>query len=264
MAGTTNQLVAWCEAALQERRIFDAREYDAVVATGEQVTAGLLAIALQDLDINARSWQGWQLPILTSRRARLGAHPRHQRRRTDPAFQGAQGGRGDRRLPGRAQGHRPHHHARPRRLGHLGGRDRRRDPRRPLRHLYRRRRRLHHRSARRAARPAAGQGRVRGNAGARLARRQGDAGPLGRARHGAQCAHFRALELRPAGGHRPARQSARHADLRRGGDHGAANRHRHRLLARRGANLDPPGPGQAGRRRRHFRAARREPISMST
>ena len=66
MAGVTNQLVAWCEAALKERRIFDAREYDAVVATGEQVTAGLMAIALQDLDINARSWQGWQLPISTS------------------------------------------------------------------------------------------------------------------------------------------------------------------------------------------------------
>jgi aspartate kinase len=66
MAGTTNQLVAWCEAALKARRIFDAREYDAVVATGEQVTAGLLAITLQDMDINARSWMGWQLPILTS------------------------------------------------------------------------------------------------------------------------------------------------------------------------------------------------------
>ena len=66
MAGTTNQLVTWCEEALKERHIFDAREYDAVVATGEQVTAGLLAITLQDLDINARSWQGWQLPILTS------------------------------------------------------------------------------------------------------------------------------------------------------------------------------------------------------
>jgi aspartate kinase len=65
MAGATNQLVAWCEAA-QERRIFDAREYDAVVATGEQVSAGLMAIALQDFDINARSWQGWQLPIQTS------------------------------------------------------------------------------------------------------------------------------------------------------------------------------------------------------
>src|ERR1700761_7065208 len=60
MSGVTNQLVGWCEAALKERRIFDAREYDAVVATGEQVTAGLLAITLQDLNINARSWQGWQ------------------------------------------------------------------------------------------------------------------------------------------------------------------------------------------------------------
>jgi len=66
MSGVTNQLVAWCEAALKERRIFDAREYDAVVATGEQVTAGLFAITLQDLDINARSWQGWQLPVSTS------------------------------------------------------------------------------------------------------------------------------------------------------------------------------------------------------
>ena len=66
MAGTTNQLVGWCEAALKTRQIFDAREYDAVVATGEQITSGLLAIALQDMDINARSWQGWQLPILTS------------------------------------------------------------------------------------------------------------------------------------------------------------------------------------------------------
>ena len=66
MAGVTNQLVAWCEAALKEPHVFDAREYDAVVATGEQVTAGLMAIALQDFDINARSWQGWQLPIATS------------------------------------------------------------------------------------------------------------------------------------------------------------------------------------------------------
>jgi aspartate kinase len=66
MSGTTNQLVGWCEAALKSRQIFDAREYDAVVATGEQITSGLLAVTLQDMDINARSWQGWQLPILTS------------------------------------------------------------------------------------------------------------------------------------------------------------------------------------------------------
>jgi aspartate kinase len=66
MAGVTDQLVAWCRAASKERHVFDAREYDAVVATGEEVTAGLLAVTLQDLDVNARSWQGWQLPILTS------------------------------------------------------------------------------------------------------------------------------------------------------------------------------------------------------
>ena len=66
MAGTTNQLVGWCEAALKQRPVYDAREYDAVVATGEQVTAGLMAIVLQDMDVNARSWQGWQLPIQTS------------------------------------------------------------------------------------------------------------------------------------------------------------------------------------------------------
>ena len=66
MAGTTDHLVKLCEAAAAERHLLELRDYDAVVASGEQVTAGLLAITLQDLDINARSWQGWQLPILTS------------------------------------------------------------------------------------------------------------------------------------------------------------------------------------------------------
>ena len=66
MAGVTNQLVAWCrEAAI----LHDAREYDAVVATGEEVSAGLLAIVLEGMGVNARSWRGWQLPILTD-----GAH----------------------------------------------------------------------------------------------------------------------------------------------------------------------------------------------
>jgi aspartate kinase len=62
MAGTTNQLVGWCQALAP---LHDAREYDAVVATGEQVTAGLLAIALQEIGVEARSWQGWQIPIRT-------------------------------------------------------------------------------------------------------------------------------------------------------------------------------------------------------
>lgn len=63
MAGATNQLVAWCKEAAE---LHDAREYDAVVATGEQVTAGLLAIVLQSMGLNARSWTGWQVPIKTS------------------------------------------------------------------------------------------------------------------------------------------------------------------------------------------------------
>jgi aspartate kinase len=63
MAGATDQLVAWCRDAAA---LHDAREYDAVVSSGEQVTAGLLAIVLEGMGVNARSWQGWQLPILTS------------------------------------------------------------------------------------------------------------------------------------------------------------------------------------------------------
>ncbi len=64
MSGATNQLVAWVHEA---SKTFDPREYDAVVATGEQVTAGLLAIVLQDMGLKARSWSGWQIPIKTSK-----------------------------------------------------------------------------------------------------------------------------------------------------------------------------------------------------
>src|SRR5512145_1236306 len=60
MAGATNQLVAWTNEAA---RLHDAREYDVVVASGEQVTIGLLAIALQEIGVNARSWLGWQIPV---------------------------------------------------------------------------------------------------------------------------------------------------------------------------------------------------------
>ncbi|HBC09068.1 MAG TPA: aspartate kinase, partial [Rhodospirillaceae bacterium] len=63
MAGVTNQLVGYVDDI---SKLYDAREYDAVVASGEQVTSGLLALALQDIGIPARSWQGWQIPIHTS------------------------------------------------------------------------------------------------------------------------------------------------------------------------------------------------------
>ncbi|MCD2175738.1 aspartate kinase [Rhizobium sp. C4] len=69
MSGKTNELVAWVQNMPKvtgaKSPFYDAREYDAVVASGEQVTAGLLAIALQSMDIDARSWQGWQIPIKT-------------------------------------------------------------------------------------------------------------------------------------------------------------------------------------------------------
>ncbi len=62
MAGATNQLVDWVRDI---SRFHDAREYDAVVASGEQVTSGLMALALQEIGVSARSWQGWQVPIVT-------------------------------------------------------------------------------------------------------------------------------------------------------------------------------------------------------
>lgn len=65
MSGVTNQLVAWVKDAA-DQRFYDSKEYDAVVATGEQVTAGLLAIALQAMGLKSRSWTGWQIPIETS------------------------------------------------------------------------------------------------------------------------------------------------------------------------------------------------------
>ena len=62
MAGKTNELVGWTR---ETAALHDVREYDTVVASGEQVTTGLLAIALQEIGVSARSWQGWQIPIST-------------------------------------------------------------------------------------------------------------------------------------------------------------------------------------------------------
>jgi aspartate kinase len=69
MAGKTNELVGWVNQMPQvtgaNAPIFDAREYDSIVASGEQVTSGLLAIALQSMGVDARSWLGWQIPVKT-------------------------------------------------------------------------------------------------------------------------------------------------------------------------------------------------------
>ena len=63
MSGKTNELVGWVEST---SKLYDAREYDAVTSSGENVTAGLMALRLQEMDVPARSWQGWQVPINTT------------------------------------------------------------------------------------------------------------------------------------------------------------------------------------------------------
>jgi aspartate kinase len=63
MSGKTNELVGWVNKTSD---FYDAREYDAVVSSGENVTAGLMALRLQEMGISARSWQGWQVPINTT------------------------------------------------------------------------------------------------------------------------------------------------------------------------------------------------------
>ena len=63
MSGKTNELVGWVG---ETSPLYDAREYDAVVSSGENVTAGLMALTLQEMDVPARSWQGWQVPLLTT------------------------------------------------------------------------------------------------------------------------------------------------------------------------------------------------------
>tara|TARA_R110002072_G_scaffold10544_14_gene49055 strand:+ start:2588 stop:3826 length:1239 start_codon:yes stop_codon:yes gene_type:complete len=63
MSGKTNELVGWVN---ETSPMYDAREYDAVVSSGENVTAGLMALTLQQMDVPARSWQGWQVPVQTT------------------------------------------------------------------------------------------------------------------------------------------------------------------------------------------------------
>lgn len=63
MSGKTNEMVGWVN---ETSPLYDAREYDAVVSSGENVTAGLMALRLQEMDIPARSWQGWQVPVKTT------------------------------------------------------------------------------------------------------------------------------------------------------------------------------------------------------
>ena len=78
MAGKTDELVGWCKEAGSH---FDNPEYDAIVASGELVTAGLLALVLKDMGLEARSWQGWQIPMMTDDAHGAARISRHRRQR---------------------------------------------------------------------------------------------------------------------------------------------------------------------------------------
>ena len=99
MAGVTNQLVGWCQALSP---LHDAREYDAVVSTGEQVTSGLLSIALQTSGVRRAKLVRLASPPPHRRRPRQGPHRRHQGRGTDRPHGKRPSARG-----GRLPGHRP-------------------------------------------------------------------------------------------------------------------------------------------------------------
>ena len=151
MAGATNQLVDWTR---QVNPLHDAREYDAVVASGEQVTAGLMALALQTLGVNARSWLGWQVPIRTD-----GVHGKARIEAIDTAEIERGFAEGQVAVVAGFQGLgtvRTRHDPGPRRLRHLGGGARGGAEGRSLRYLHRCGRRLHDRPAHRCKGAQAG------------------------------------------------------------------------------------------------------------
>ena len=199
MAGATNQLVAWVrEASL----LHDAREYDAVVASGEQVTAGLLAIVLQSI-IPARSWQGWLVPILTSN-----AHGAARILDIKGEEIAKRVAAGEVAVVTGFQGLEPSKN-RVATLGR-GGSDERRCPRRGalrrrMRHLHRRRRRLYDRPPHRAEGSPPAARLLRGDARNGVTRLKSLADALRRARHGLWRARARPVQLRGARGHAPVR-----------------------------------------------------------
>ena len=150
--------MSWSAGSMKLRHLFDAREYDAVVSSGENITAGLMALTLQEMDVPARSWQGWQVPLLTTSRPFRQPGSRRSRPRTS-ASEIRRRHEGRRR--GRLSGSQPRgadHYAGPGWFGHhrrgfcrcaLGG---------TLRHLYGCGRGLYHGPAHLAKRRASWTG----------------------------------------------------------------------------------------------------------
>lgn len=176
------------------------------------------------------------------RRADRGDRHREARR----AFRDGHARR-DRRFSGRER-RGPHHHARPRRVRHHRGRFRCGARRGAVRHLHRCRRRLHHRPAHRTKSSQAGAHQLRGDAGARLARREGAADALGRA-----CDELR----RQADGAIKFQRRSGHAGLPRGGNRGEERCERYRRRTRPGEGHAAEGCGPPRRRRFDLRVAGR-------
>ena len=234
MGKTTDGLLALAAAITATP---DPREMDMLLATGEQVTIGLLAMALQSLGHPACSFTGPQVGMVTDAvhtRARI---KRITAERIHAALDAGKR-RGGRGLPGHHRGRR-HHHARARRLRpHRRGAGRRAQGRR-LRDLHRRGRRLHRRSQRGARRAQAAAHLLRRDARDGRAGGQGPPVPLRRVRQEVQRPGSRALHLQARSGHARDQGGSQHG--RRGGD-------RHHARSGTGQGLDPARARSAGHR----------------
>ncbi len=208
MSGETNRLLGLAKELMARASTPEAlRELDAVAATGEQVSVGLLALALQAQGMQAVSYAGWQVPIHTDSGVHQGAHHPHRRPARARRPGGRQGGH-HHRLPGhRRAGQR--HHAGPRRQRHLGGGGGGGAEGRRVPDLHRRRRRLHHRPAHRARGAPADHHQLRGDAGDGQPGQQGAADPLGGVRRQVPRAAARAVELHALGHRRSTRKPGR-------------------------------------------------------
>ena len=233
MSGETNRLLGTGQGSGAGQGDREAmRELDMIAATGEQVSVGLLSLALQAEGLHAVSYAGWQVPIQTDSAYHQGAHRAH-RRRPRARRSGRRQGGDHHRLSGHRR-RRPHHHARPRRLRHLGRGGGRGDEGRRVPDLHRRRRRLHHRPAHRARGAAPDHRELRRDARDGEPGLQGAADPLGGVRRQVPRAAARAVQLHALGHPDRRRGGIGHADHFRGRrKNGTSRRLGHRLQSRR-------------------------------
>ena len=197
MGDTTDELI---DLAQQVTPLPPQREMDILLTAGERISMSLLAMAIHNLGVDAKSFTGQQAGVITDEaygKARIIDVTPSRIRDTRRAGLG----RHRRRVPGRQPVHQRRDHARSRRLGHHGGRARRVAQGRRLRDLHGRRRRVHRGPADRADRPQARPGQLRRDARARGQRRQGAGPALRRVRAPVRGTDPRALVVHHSYGH---------------------------------------------------------------